>query len=93
MNIKTCFGISSCKGGVGKSTVACNIAITLANQGHKVGLSTQEANVHVELSQGAKVRIQSLKFTAARSTELSDPRWQQRCACNHMEFEPTQTIP
>jgi ATP-binding protein involved in chromosome partitioning len=38
MNIKTCFGISSCKGGVGKSTVACNIAITLANQGHKVGL-------------------------------------------------------
>ena len=38
MNIKTCFGISSCKGGVGKSTVACNIAITLANQGYKVGL-------------------------------------------------------
>ena len=38
MNIKTCFGISSCKGGVGKSTVACNVAITLANQGYKVGL-------------------------------------------------------
>ncbi len=38
MNIKTCFGISSCKGGVGKSTVACNIAITLGNQCHKVGL-------------------------------------------------------
>ena len=38
MNIKTCFGVSSCKGGVGKSTIACNIAITLANQGHKVGL-------------------------------------------------------
>ena len=38
MNIKTCFGISSCKGGVGKSTVACNIAVTLANQGFAVGL-------------------------------------------------------
>ncbi len=38
MNIKTCFGVSSCKGGVGKSTIACNIAITLANQGYKVGL-------------------------------------------------------
>ena len=38
MNIKTCFGISSCKGGVGKSTISCNIAITLANQGYKVGL-------------------------------------------------------
>ena len=42
MNIKTCFGISSCKGGVGKSTVACNIAITLANQGYKFGLLDQE---------------------------------------------------
>ena len=38
MNIKTCFGISSCKGRVGKSTISCNIAITLANQGYKVGL-------------------------------------------------------
>ncbi len=38
MNIKTCFGISSCKGGVGKSTISCNVAVTLANQGYKVGL-------------------------------------------------------
>ena len=38
MNIKTCFGISSCKGGVGKSTISCNVSVTLANQGYKVGL-------------------------------------------------------
>ena len=38
MNIKTCFGVSSCKGGVGKSTISCNLAVTLANQGNRVGL-------------------------------------------------------
>ena len=37
-SIKNKIGVYSGKGGVGKSTVACNIAITLANQGHKVGL-------------------------------------------------------
>ena len=36
--VKNIIGISSGKGGVGKSTVAANIAIALASKGYKVGL-------------------------------------------------------
>lgn len=36
--VKNIIGISSGKGGVGKSTVAANLAIALAAKGHKVGL-------------------------------------------------------
>ena len=36
--VKNIIGISSGKGGVGKSTVAANVAIALAAQGYKVGL-------------------------------------------------------
>jgi Mrp family chromosome partitioning ATPase len=37
-NIKKIIGVSSCKGGVGKSTIAINVAATLKNQGFKVGI-------------------------------------------------------
>ncbi|NDV83103.1 Mrp/NBP35 family ATP-binding protein [Bacteroides sp. 51] len=36
--VKNIIGISSGKGGVGKSTVAANLAVALAKMGHKVGL-------------------------------------------------------
>ena len=36
--VKNIIGVSSGKGGVGKSTVAANLAISLASQGYKVGL-------------------------------------------------------
>ena len=44
--IKTKIGVYSGKGGVGKTTVACNLAVTLASQGHSVGLLDVDIDCH-----------------------------------------------
>lgn len=43
-DVKTVLAVSSAKGGVGKSTVAVNLAVALAKQGKKIGLL--DADIH-----------------------------------------------
>ncbi|MEO8359153.1 MAG: arsenical pump-driving ATPase [Vicinamibacteria bacterium] len=64
------------KGGVGKTTVAVNVAVELARRGHKVHLTTTDPAAHVEEALGGAVdgirvsRIDPIAETHAYSEEI-----------------------
>lgn len=64
------------KGGVGKTTVAAAIAVTLARRGHRVHLSTTDPAAHIEQTLAGEVegltlsRIDPLAETAAYQAEV-----------------------
>ncbi len=64
------------KGGVGKTTVAVNVAVELARRGHKVHLTTTDPAAHVEEALGGAVdgirvsRIDPIAETRAYSEEI-----------------------
>ena len=63
-NVRHIIGIASGKGGVGKSTVAVNLAIALARQGFRVGLA--DADVYgpsvpiMTATEGAEIRMEEV---------------------------------
>ena len=64
------------KGGVGKTTVAVNVAVELARRGHEVHLTTTDPAAHVEEALGGAVdgirvsRIDPVAETRAYSEEI-----------------------
>jgi len=66
--------VSSCKGGVGKSTVAVNLACTLAKRGLRVGLL--DADIY---GPSLPLLVRPLDVTVRRSTV--NPKWVQPLVC------------
>lgn len=60
------------KGGVGKTTVASRLAVTLARLGHKVHLSTTDPAAHLDLTLGSRVpNLTVSRIDPARTAEYT----------------------
>ena len=74
-NVAHVVAVSSCKGGVGKSTVAVNLACTLARRGLRVGLL--DADIY---GPSLPLLVQPLDLTVRRSAV--NPKWVQPLECS-----------
>ena len=82
-NVASLIAVSSCKGGVGKSTIALNLAVALANMGGRVGLL--DADIHgPSLPSLASLPPGSLPLIQDGSTKLLRPP--MHCGVKMMSF-------
>jgi Mrp family chromosome partitioning ATPase len=74
VNVEHIIAISSCKGGVGKSTVAVNLACELQRRGLRVGLL--DADIY---GPSLPLMVQTTDLIVKKST--SNPKWIQPLVC------------
>jgi ATP-binding protein involved in chromosome partitioning len=65
--VKNLVAVASGKGGVGKTTVAVNLALALVKLGHKVGLIDADMRPNVPIMLGTNQPLPPLIVTSSRS--------------------------